>query len=101
MFKMMTFSLFDNDTIGLEKIAVYKSDYQIDMYYAIPEKSINVELMRNIDGKRKLLRTFSNYSKLVFYEIDEQMLNLKIGLSDTLYSKHTIDTFVLKLPPSW
>jgi len=101
IYKLATFKIFDNELIFIEKVPVKESNYSVVLYKypssATVQGAIQVQLMQNETGDRKLYQNYDTYNNLAFANIIDGKI-LEIGLQNSIRDSLQIDTIKIKLP---
>ena len=97
-YKLLTFSLFDEDNAKLKVIDVPNKEYRLNLYY-IPANATNqsyIQVRQEKKDREHVLNSYEMYNYLVSYSINEKYL--KLVLKDTGSISKRADTVLLKLP---
>ncbi|MEE1944587.1 hypothetical protein VRU48_05675 [Pedobacter sp. KR3-3] len=98
IYKLSSFSLFEENNIRLKAVDVPGKKYKLNLYH-IPSNATNqsyIQVRLQNEEKESVLKSYERYNYLVSCKVDNKYLRLI--LRDTTFNKKPADTILLKLP---
>ncbi len=97
IYKMSTFSLFDNEVKRLAEFDVPEQDYKLRVYH-VPSNATSldyIQVRKFKNNKEDVLENYERYDSLVSYLLSDTVLELR--MINTVQMKPKTDTLILKL----
>ena len=100
VYKLATFSLFDNDSVLIEEIQLNNKDYKIKIIFYPSDATMesSMQVIKVLDDNKEVivLGDYESYNFLESYEINND--SLFIIVNDTLRRRVKAKKFGIKLP---
>lgn len=97
IYKMLTFSLFDDPITNLEEIGVPNRDYKLRIYH-VPSNATSqdyIQVRKIKDGHETVMGSFERYDSLISYSLTNTVLELR--LKNTTSNRSKVDSVYLQL----
>jgi hypothetical protein len=102
VYKVLTFDIFDNELIFIQKLPVTRSDYSVVLYKfpsnATTEGSIQVHLILDSTGESKFYKNYDKYDAVTYARVaNDTLLTIAIRRS----TSDALDTLYISLPTNY